>query len=65
MMMEIRSIKTEDEINCMRMAGALVDIAYAEMIEFLRPGRRENEVSAVGYAALIRNGVESIVGNYY
>ncbi len=60
MMMETRSVKTEDEIHCMRMAGAIVDIAYAEMIEALRPGRREQEISAIGHAALIRNGVEAV-----
>jgi Xaa-Pro aminopeptidase len=62
MMMETRGVKTEDEVNCMRMAGALVEIAYAEMIDFLRPGRRENEVAAVGYAALWRNGVDGVGG---
>ena len=61
-MMNTRIIKTEDEIYCMKMAGAIVDIAYAEMIEFLRSGRRENEVSAVGLAALRRNGIEGNPG---
>jgi len=60
MMMETRSIKTEDEIYCMKMAGAIVDIAFAEMIEALRPGRRENEISAIGHAALLRNGAEAV-----
>lgn len=62
MMMWTRSVKTEDEIYCMKMSGAIVDIAYAEMIEALRPGRRENEVAAIGHAALVRNGVESVGG---
>ncbi|MFC1970845.1 M24 family metallopeptidase [Chloroflexota bacterium] len=62
MMMETRSVKTADEVYCMKMAGALMDIAYAEMIETLRPGRRECEVAAIGYAALIRNGVEGVGG---
>ena len=62
MIMKSRIIKTEDEIHCMKMAGAIVDIAYAEMIEYLRPGRRENEVSAIGHAALIRNGIERVGG---
>lgn len=62
MMTEVRSAKLEDEINCMRMAGAIVDIAYGDMIEALRPGMRENEISAIGQAALWKNGVEGVGG---
>ncbi|MFH1169214.1 MAG: Xaa-Pro peptidase family protein [Chloroflexota bacterium] len=62
MMMDTRSIKTDDEVFCMKMAGALVDIAIAEMIEKLRPGRRENEMSAIGHHALIKNGCEAVGG---
>lgn len=61
-MAEARMIKTQDEIDCMKMAGAICDIAYAEMYDYLRPGRRENEVSAVMVAALLKAGIESVNG---
>jgi Xaa-Pro dipeptidase len=60
MMENTRSIKTEDEIFCMKMSGVIVEMAYAEMIQALRPGIRERELSAIGHAALWRNGVEGV-----
>jgi len=60
--MEARCVKTIDEIYCMKMAGAIVDIAYAEIIEKLRPGLRENEVAAIAHAALWKNGVDGVGG---
>ncbi len=56
MMMDCRSVKTEDEVDCMKMAGAMADVAWAEMIQMMRPGLREEEIAAVGQAALRRYG---------
>ncbi len=56
MMMDCRSVKTEEEVECMKMSGVIVDVCYAEMIEKLRPGRSEEEIAAIGQAALRRLG---------
>ncbi|MFC1917140.1 M24 family metallopeptidase [Chloroflexota bacterium] len=55
-MMNCRIIKTENEIECMKMAGAIADVAWAEIIEALRPGKTEEEIAAVGQSALRRLG---------
>src|SRR5690606_17013471 len=41
--LEARRIKTRDEIALLTQACAMVDAAYEELYEFLRPGVRENE----------------------
>lgn len=57
-MNEVRMIKTADEVNCMRWAGALVDKAWWAMYEQVRPGMRDRELSAIGAKELIANGAE-------
>lgn len=59
-LMEARAIKSEDEIDCLRMVGALVDTAWWEVYHALRPGISAREVAARGFDALIRNGAEAI-----
>src|SRR5215471_20359114 len=41
--LEARRTKTADEISLLAQACAMVDAAYTELYEFLRPGVRENE----------------------
>ena len=57
---DARRIKTEDEINCMRMAGAIVDRAWWEFYSMLRPGIAANEVAAKTFEALWRYGAEAV-----
>lgn len=59
-LMEARVIKSEDEINCLKMAGALVDRAWWEIYNALRPGVSAREVAAKAFDALWRHGVEAI-----
>ncbi|MDQ0381275.1 M24 family metallopeptidase [Amycolatopsis thermophila] len=47
--LEARRVKTADEISLLTQACSMVDAAYADLYEFLRPGVRENE--AVGLVA--------------
>jgi Xaa-Pro aminopeptidase len=58
-MEEARRVKTTDEINCLKMAGAIVDIAWAQVIEKMRPGMRETEIGAVAMEAVWKNGIEA------
>ena len=41
--LQARRIKTRDEISLLTQACAMVDAAYEDLYEFLRPGVRENE----------------------
>ncbi len=41
--LEARRVKTGDEILLLTQAAAMVDAAYEDLYEFLRPGVRENE----------------------
>jgi Xaa-Pro aminopeptidase len=47
--LEARRVKTVDEISLLTQAASMVDAAYDDLYEFLRPGVRENE--AVGLVA--------------
>ena len=38
LMLEARAVKTKDEINCLKMAAAIVDAAWYDVFEALRPG---------------------------
>ena len=59
-LVDARRVKTEDEINCMRMAGAIVDRAWWEFYSALRPGIAANEVAAKTFEALWKYGAESV-----
>jgi len=45
-MMEARAIKNEDEQEALRMVGAIGDGAHWEFMNFLKPGRTENQLTA-------------------
>ena len=45
-MFEVRAVKTKDEIACLREAAAICDGAMQQISEWLKPGVRENEISA-------------------
>ena len=58
LMADARLIKTEDEVNCIRMAAALVDRAWWAVYENLRPGVRECEIAGIVYKTLYDMNVE-------
>jgi len=58
MMAEARMVKTEDEVNCLRLAAAIVDRAWWAVYENLRPGIRENEIQAIAYKTLYEMNIE-------
>lgn len=45
-MLEARAVKTNDEIEALRIAATIADSAHYEVTRILRPGIRENEVVA-------------------
>lgn len=60
--LEARRIKTPDEIGLLTQACSMVDAAYEELYEFLRPGVRENECVGVVSKTLYDLGSEFVEG---
>jgi Xaa-Pro aminopeptidase len=60
--MEARRIKTDTEISLLTQACAMVDAAYEELYEFLRPGVRENECVGLVSKSLYDMGSEFVEG---
>ncbi len=57
-----RRIKTPDEIGLLTQAASMVDAAYEELYEFLRPGVRENECVGLVAKTLYDLGSEHVEG---
>jgi Xaa-Pro aminopeptidase len=60
--LEARRIKTTDEIRLLTHACSMVDAAYENLYEFLRPGVRENECVGVVAKTLYDLGSEFVEG---
>ena len=60
--LEARRIKTRDEITLLTTAASMVDAAYDELYEFLRPGVRENECVGLVSKTLYDLGSEHVEG---
>ena len=59
-LLEARAVKTQDEINCLKMAAAIVDVAWQAVYECTKPGIRDRDIEAVAHEALLKAGAESI-----
>ncbi|MET8681861.1 Xaa-Pro peptidase family protein [Streptomyces sp. NPDC004647] len=57
-----RRIKTKDEITLLTTAASMVDAAYHQLYEFLRPGVRENECVGLVAKVLFDLGSEQVEG---
>ena len=62
MFLAARKIKTIDEIGLLTQAASMVDAAYEELYQFLRPGVRENECVGVVARSLFDLGSEHVEG---
>ncbi len=60
--LEARRIKTADEIGLLTHAASMVDAAYEDLYEFLRPGVRENECVGLVAKTLYDLGSEHVEG---
>jgi Xaa-Pro aminopeptidase len=60
--LEARRIKTQDEIGLLTQACSMVDAAYDNLYEFLRPGVRENECVGMVSKTLYDLGSEFVEG---
>jgi len=59
-MLEARAVKTNDEINCLRMAVAITEIGFCALFEALKPGVRDRDLVAVANDAMYRAGIEDV-----
>jgi Xaa-Pro aminopeptidase len=59
-MLEARTIKSQDELILMNMAAAMVDGVYQEIYEALKPGVRENEIVALATRRLYEMGSDCV-----
>ncbi len=58
-MLAARCIKNQDEINCLKMAAAIVDGVWYRIWETLKPGIKDSDLSAVASAAGYEYGAET------
>jgi len=61
-MVQARMVKTEDEVECLRMAGVITESAHWEVCKNLRPGVTEWEMAGVAINALYKLGAEEMEG---
>ncbi len=59
-MLEARAVKTNDEINCLKMAVAITEIGWCALLEALKPGVRDRDLVAVANDAMYRAGIEDV-----
>jgi Xaa-Pro dipeptidase len=59
---DARLVKSDDELKLIDMSASLVDGVYGHLVDFIKPGIRENEVVAEIYQWLIGHGVDHISG---
>lgn len=58
--LEARQIKSMDEITLLNMSAAMVDGAYHQIAENLKPGARENEMVALANKVLYEAGSDDV-----
>ena len=59
-MLEARAVKTEDEINCLKMAVSISEIGWYALYKALEPGVRDRDLVAAANKAMFRAGAEGI-----
>ena len=59
-MLDARSIKNVDEIMLLTQAAAMVDGVYADIVDTLRPGVRENDIVALANKRLYEMGSDQV-----
>jgi len=59
-MLDAREIKSQDEILLLSMSAAMVDAAYQDIVEALKPGIRENQIVALATKKLYDLGADDV-----
>lgn len=63
LIMEARSVKTVDEINCFKMTAGIVEDAAYRIWEALKPGVRDTDLDLPISEALVKHGADGLVLN--
>jgi Xaa-Pro aminopeptidase len=58
-----RAVKTDDEVECLRLSAAVCEAGFQAMREAIVPGARESEIFAKGVSRIIELGGEHGGGN--
>lgn len=61
-MVRARTIKTPQEVRCIRLAIDIANVGYAAVLDSLKPGVRESDVGAAVHGAMIEAGAENTGG---
>lgn len=59
-MLNAQLIKTKEEIQLLEISAAMVDGAYWDVVNFIHPGVKENEVAALMRSRLVELGAENV-----
>ena len=59
-LLDAREIKTEDEIELLKVGASMVDATYVDIARAIRPGTKENELVAIANDRLFRMGAERV-----
>lgn len=59
-LLNAREIKTNEEIELLKLAAAMVDAAYVDVAKAIRPGTRESELVSIAHAKLFSLGSERV-----
>jgi Xaa-Pro aminopeptidase len=59
-MLDAREVKSPDEIQCLKVAAAMVDATYYHICKAIKPGVRENELVALANERLFTMGSERV-----
>jgi len=59
-LLDAREVKTQDEIELLKLAASMVDGTYVDIAKAIRPGTRENELVAIANDKLYRMGSERV-----
>ena len=61
-MIDATTVKTQDEIHCLRMAGVITESAHWEVCKALRPGLTEWQIAGIAANAVYKLGAEELEG---
>jgi Xaa-Pro aminopeptidase len=59
LMMQLRMVKSQNEISCMRHAGRITAKAFDYVLQNIRPGMTELQVRGLACASMYENGAEN------
>ena len=59
-LMDAREVKTEEEIELLKVAAAMVDAVYLDIAKAIRPGNKESDLVAIANDQLYAMGSERV-----